>query len=175
MNRENIFQVHMPEVDIRPDLKVIFQEARELADQETLLADGTLQRRVVIVSPGRLILLKDSYPPDTLPSENRIVLEDLLPSEKTLKIAVIAYTYLEALRTDIRKAIPFFDYLLGFTYLGHAVWIFEGHSSALADGCRDADYVLVDQRMLPYLDEDWRQIIQSENNRIHLRVLSVEN
>ncbi|NMB62487.1 MAG: hypothetical protein GYA18_09140 [Chloroflexi bacterium] len=175
MNRENIFQVHMPEVDIRPDLKVIFQEARELADQETLLADGTLQRRVVIVSPGRLILLKDSYPPDTLPSENRIVLEDLLPSEKTLKIAVIAYTYLEALRTDIRKAIPFFDYLLGFTYLGHAVWIFEGHSSAMADGCRDADYVLVDQRMLPYLDEDWRQIIQSENNRIHLRVLSVEN
>lgn len=175
MNRENIFQVHMPEVDIRPDLKVIFQEARELADQETLLADGTLQRRVVIVSPGRLILLKDSYPPDTLPSENRIVLEDLLPSEKTLKIAVIAYTYLEALRTDIRKAIPFFDYLLGFTYLGHAVWIFEGHSSAMADGCRDADYVLVDQRMLPYLDEDWRQIIQSENNRLHLRVLSVEN
>ena len=81
MNRENIFQVHMKEVDIRAELKVIFQEARELADQETLLADGTLQRRVVIVSPGRLILLKDSYPPDTLPSENRIVLEDLLPSD----------------------------------------------------------------------------------------------
>jgi hypothetical protein len=63
MDQENIFQVHMPEVDIRPDLKAIFQEARELADQETVLADGTHQRRVVIVSPGRLILLKDSYPP----------------------------------------------------------------------------------------------------------------
>ncbi|NMC47774.1 MAG: hypothetical protein GYA52_13185 [Chloroflexi bacterium] len=175
MDQENIFQVHMPEVDIRPDLKAIFQEARELADQETVLADGTHQRRVVIVSPGRLILLKDSYPPDTLPSENRMVLEDLLPSEKPLKIAVIAYTYLEALRVDIRRAIPFFDYLLGFTYLGHSVWIFEGHSSALREGCRDADYVLVDQRMLPYLDEDWRQIILSENNPANIRMLSVEN
>lgn len=175
MEEGSVFQVHMPEVDIRPDLAAIFQEARKLADQETILADGTRLRRVVIISPGRLILLKDSYPPDTLPSENRIALEDLLPSEKSLKIAVIAYTYLEALRMDIRKAIPFFDYLLGFAYLEHVVWIFEGHVSALIEGCRDANYVLVDQRMLRYLDEDWRQIILSENSTVNIRVISVEN
>jgi hypothetical protein len=45
----------------------------------------------------------------------------------------------------------------------------------LREGCRDADYVLVDQRMLPYLDEDWRQIILSENNPANIRMLSVEN
>jgi len=173
MGNEQIFQVHMPEVDIRPGLDEIFAQAKSLAAEETILADGTHLRRVVIVSPGRLLLIKDSYPPDTLPLESRMVLEELLPTDRSLKIAVIAYTYMDALRTDIRNAIPFFDYLLGFAYLGHAVWIFEGHASVLEIGCRGADYILVDQRMLPFLIEDWEQVVKEKASVTNVRILSI--
>lgn len=173
MENDQLFEVHMPEVDIRPGLDEIFAQAKSLAEEETILADGTHLRRVVIVSPGRLLLIKDSYPPNTLPLESRMVLEELLPTDRSLKIAVIAYTYMDALRADIRNAIPFFDYLLGFTYLGHAVWVFEGHASVLEIGCRGADYVLVDQRMLPFLEQDWEQIVKIKAGVANVRVLSV--
>jgi hypothetical protein len=55
-------------------------------------------------------------------------------------IAAIAYTELSGLRSDISKTIPFFGILLGFAYIGHAVWIFEGHGSALVAGCRTRTY-----------------------------------
>jgi hypothetical protein len=175
MDSEQLFQLHMPEVDIRPGLDDIFNQAKSLAEEETILADGTHLRHVVIISPGRLLLIKDSYPPDTLPLESRIVLEDLLPSDRSLKIAVIAYTYMDALRADIRKAIPFFDYLLGFAYLGHAVWIFEGHASVLEIGCQGADYVLIDQCMLPFLAPDWEQVIKTKAGVANVRILAVPN
>lgn len=171
MNEETLFQVHMPEVDVRPGLEEVFIQARELAQGETVLADGTQLRRVVFISPGRLLLIKDTYPPGTLPYENRIALEELIPSDKSMKIAVIAYTFLDALRADIRKAIPFFDYLLGFAYLGHAVWVFEGHSSVLKMGCQDADYVLVDKRMLPFLENEWGNMIRQQNETVKIRIL----
>ncbi len=173
MENNTIFQVHMPEVDIRPGLEEVFTQAKALAQEETILADKSHFRRVVIISPGRLLLIKDSYPEDTLPSESRLSLEKLLPSDHTLKIAVIAFTEIDALRKDIRKAIPFFDYLLGFAYLGHAVWIFEGHASVLEMGCRGADFVLVDQRMVEFLDPDWKEIVEQKAGVRNVRILSI--
>ncbi len=173
MENNTIFQVHMPEVDIRPGLEEVFTQAKALAQEETILADKSHFRRVVIISPGRLLLIKDSYPEDTLPSESRLSLEKLLPSDHTLKIAVIAFTEMDALRKDIRKAIPFFDYLLGFAYLGHAVWIFEGHASVLEMGCRGADFVLVDQRMVEFLDPDWKEIVEQKAGVRNVRILSI--
>jgi hypothetical protein len=63
-----------------------------------------------------------------------------------------------ALKTNTAKAIPFAGMLLGVAYIGHAVWAFEGHSSALAHGCRGADVLLVDSGMLPHLQLDWHAI-----------------
>ncbi len=173
MDSDALFQVHMPEVDIRPGLGDIFIQAKKLAQEETVLADKSHLRHVVIISPGRLLLVKDSYPAGTLPSGSRQTLENLLPSDHPLKIAVIAYTQMDALRTDIRKAIPFFDYLLGFAYLGHAVWVFEGHSSVLEMGCRDADLVLVDQRLLEFLDQNWEKTVKQKAGVKNVRIISI--
>ncbi|HAF61884.1 MAG TPA: hypothetical protein DCK95_06115 [Anaerolineaceae bacterium] len=173
MENGDLFKVHMPEVDIRGGLDKIFSQAKQLAEEETILADGSHLRHVVIISPGRLLLIKDSYPPDTLPSENRTVLEELIPSHRSLKIAVITYTFLDALRLDVRKAIPFFDYLLGFTCIGHAVWIFEGHSSVLEMGCHGADFVLIDQRMLPFLEPDWEKRIKGIASVQQVRIITI--
>lgn len=173
MENRDLFKVHMPEVDIREGLKPIFDQARHLASEEVELDDGSRVRYVVIISPGRLILKKESYPLDTLPSENRAVLEELIPSEKPLKIAVITYTFLDALRENVRKAIPFFDYLLGFACIGHTVWVFEGHTSVLEMGCAGADFVLVDQRMLPFLDPDWEEMLKQKAKVNKVQIISM--
>ncbi len=55
-------------------------------------------------------------------------------------------------------AIPFFGLLRKLGYLGHAVWIFEGHVSAMAAGCQDADVLIVDDGMMPYLPGNWRSV-----------------
>jgi hypothetical protein len=62
---------------------------------------------------------------------------------------------IERLRSDISKTIPFFGIFLGFAYIGHAVWVFEGHASALAAGCKDANVLIVDGEMVPHLQTDW--------------------
>jgi hypothetical protein len=45
--------------------------------------------------------------------------------------------------------------LVGLSYIGHAVWVFEGHASALAAGCREADVLIVDSAMRPLLPPAW--------------------
>lgn len=51
------------------------------------------------------------------------------------------------------------SFLLAFAYIGHAVWVFEGHFSALAAGCRDADLLLVDGGLVPFLQPDWIKVV----------------
>ena len=88
-------------------------------------------------------------------------MERLIPSAVKRNIAVIAYIDIAAATAnafnvaEANRAIPFLGLLTGLTYLGHSVWIFEGHPSALAAGCRDADVLLVDSGMLPHLAKGW--------------------
>ena len=44
-------------------------------------------------------------------------------------------------------------------YIGHTVWVFEGHPTALAAGCRDAHVVIVDSSMVPFLQPDWQAVV----------------
>ena len=155
---EKLFKPHIPEVDLRPDINEIFDRAREAADASAQDEDGLYHRQVIIVTPGRLLIGKECPLPAELSNDEINKLSNLIPFNPPRNIAVIAYTYLEALKEDILKAIPFFGYLMGFSTIGHKVWIFEGHPSALAAACRDADILIVDGGMIPYLEEnsDWR-------------------
>jgi hypothetical protein len=94
-----------------------------------------------------------------MPKDQVASIESILPSTASKKIAVIAYTELSVVRTNLAGAIPFFGMLLGFAYIGHSVWVFEGHSSALAAGCKDANVVVVDGGMLPFLQPDWKEVV----------------
>ena len=154
----NLFQPQIPEVDIRPDIEKIFERARSSADESVMDDEGLYRRQVIIVTPGRLLISKACPLPAELSREDISRLTGLLPANPPQNIAVIAYTYLEALKRDINKTIPFFGYLLGFAAIGHRVWIFEGHPSALAAGCRNADLLLVDGGLLPFLaeNENWQ-------------------
>lgn len=155
-----LFIPHMPEVDIRPDIESVFSRARVAADESREDEDGLFHRQVIIVTPGRLLISKLCPLPSEIPTDELSRLTSLIPPHPQKNISVISYTYLEALKKDILQAIPFFGFLLGFAAIGHRVWIFEGHPSALQAGCRQADMLIVDGGILPFLGDDmvWRNI-----------------
>ena len=147
-------------MDVRPELDTIFSRAREIANQTHADAEGVDHRQVIIVTPGRLLIAKDSPIASEIPVEQLAILGELVPPRPQVNIAVIAYTYLDALKENLLSAIPFFGFLLGFAALGHIVWVFEGHPTALFAGCCKADLLLVDSGMLPAVEAvnpEWRE------------------
>jgi hypothetical protein len=102
------------------------------------------------------MLMNQPCPPaGSMPAAQVASIEGMLPSKVKRNIAVIAYTELRAVTSDLAKTIPFAGMLMGMAYIGHAVWIFEGHPSALAAGCRSADLLIVDGGMAPHLGDGW--------------------
>jgi hypothetical protein len=158
-NDNSLYLPRMPEVDLSLKIEDVFNEARKAALGETRPPGAAPNDRfLILVTPGRLLMHKPCPVAGSIPESQVAALEKMLPSLIKRNIAVIAYTDLQAVTNQISRAIPFVGMLLGFAYIGHAVWIFEGHPSALAAGCQDADLLLVDGGMLPYLAENWVEI-----------------
>jgi hypothetical protein len=176
-DKEKLFRPHIPEVDIRPDIDGIFNQARKAAEKSTEDADGLYRRQVIIVTPGRLLIGKECPLPGELSSDEIQRLNQLIPIKPSQNIAVIAYTYLEALQNDILKAIPFFGYLMGFATIGHNVWVFEGHPSAISAGCSGADILIVDGGLIPELDENgsWQEVAASAMRKCEIKVIPRQN
>jgi len=51
--------------------------------------------------------------------------------------------------------------LVGLSYIGHSVWVFEGHASALAAGCREADVLIVDSALRGKLCAGWEAMCEA--------------
>ena len=149
-----LFKPRMPEVDFPAKLEDTFEKARKVAAEDTTPAKDK-NRNVIVVTPGRMVMLHPCPAPGTMNPQAVESVEKLMPSKIRRNVAVIAYTELKALRADVVKTIPFYGLLTGLAYIGHAVWVFEGHSSALAAGCREADLLIADCEMAPFLAGDW--------------------
>lgn len=147
--------LRMPEVEETADGDVVFDKAREAAAGRGVQPPGEPRRHVIIVTPGRMLMFQPCPPAGSMAREQVAAIERMIPPEVKRNVAAISYTELSDLRSDISKAIPFFGILLGFAYIGHAVWVFEGHPSALAAGCKGADVLIADGAMVPHLQEDW--------------------
>jgi hypothetical protein len=157
---QGLFRPCMPEVDVPgPDeIEAIFNTIRKTASGEQTLS-GTQaddQRFLVLLTPRRMLMQVHCPPAGSITPSQVEPMEKMLPAAVKRNVAVIAFTEIKALQADLSRAIPFVGLLLGFAYIGHAVWIFEGHPSVLAAGCKEADILLVDGGMLPYLPEDWQ-------------------
>ena len=147
-------QARMPEVVLAANIGEIFEKIRKIAAGEK--GKGGL----VILRPNRTYL---TVPPMSESPELKKFadgLARLFPAGIQRNIAVISNTEFGNGSTpsvaEVNKAIPFFGLLMGLTYLGHAVWVFEGHSSALQAGCWNADALLIDSAMLPLLPAGWQ-------------------
>jgi hypothetical protein len=88
--------------------------------------------------------------------------ERLVPRHATRHIAAIASTVFEDGEAPelnhIAEAIPFLGMLVGLSYAGHAVWVFEGHDTALAAGSHMADLLLVDSALRASLRPKWEDV-----------------
>jgi hypothetical protein len=160
--RPDLFTARMPEVDVTGTIEEVFRMARESANDPT--------RRVVIVTPGRLLMFQPCPAPGGMSAAQVANIEMMISRKVKRNIAVIGYNELQAVRTDVTKAIPFIGILLGFAYIGHSVWLFEGHVSALEAGCRDADVLLVDGDMIAHLSPHWQGVVSRVMRRPEIYV-----
>ena len=156
----DLFEPHMPEVDQPKDIHRVFDQARKSAAGEHAPGKDH-SRQVVLVTPGRMLMLQPCPPPGSMPQDMVSQVERLVSPKVKRKIAVIAYTELQAITKGLSQAIPFFGMLVGMAYIGHSVWIFEGHATALAAGCEGADVLIVDSGMVPHLAAEWQTLAAS--------------
>ena len=62
------------------------------------------------------------------PAKQVAAIEGMIPRAVKRNIAAIAVTELSAIEGGrIAKTVPFLGILMGFVYIGHSVWTFEGH------------------------------------------------
>jgi hypothetical protein len=98
----------------------------------------------------------------TAPPELIKSIERLLPSTPRRHVAVIADTQWSALPStslqDANRAIPFFGMLMGFNFLGHVVWVFDGSADSLSSGCTGADVLILDSDRLASMPVGWENV-----------------
>jgi len=160
----DIFKPHSMGVELFEDMDELFRETRRAAsgenDDEVTRSwkkfEG--QRAVAIITPGRLTMFCSCLEPNSMPQEVIAQERLMMPPDLPLKISVISYTFIEALTTEIDKAIPFRGFLISWAYLGHSVIVFEGHPSAFESGVRDCDVLFVDSGMLPFIQLNWLDV-----------------
>jgi hypothetical protein len=171
----DIFKPHLMGVELFEDMDEVFREARRAAsgedDDEVTRSwkkfEG--QRAVAIITPGRLTMFSPCPEPNSIPEEVIAPERMMMPPDPPLKISVISYTFIEALATEIDKAIPFRGFLISWAYLGHSVIVFEGHPSAFESGVRNCDVLFVDSVMLPFIQLNWIDVasrVMNEGARI---------
>jgi len=167
----DIFEPHMPGVELLSDMDGLFEAARRLSatgeyprgEGETppevaaKLEEMKGRRSVVIVTPGRLLMTVPAPNPGDVPESMQEGVREMLPPDKPQLISVVSYTYVKALIEDKAKAIPFLGFLVGFASIGHTVVVFEGHPSAFESGVRGSDVLLVDSAMIPFMQADWKE------------------
>lgn len=155
----DIFEPHMPGIDLLSDMDALFSMARSqrAEDGSSIEKGGNGQRSVAIVTPGRILMYEPCPPPGSMSDLQVAPMKKLMPPEPPLNISAISYTFLEAFLEDETKTkcIPFLGFLVGFAYIGHSVIVFEGHPSAFESGARNSDVLIVDSGMLPFIQSDW--------------------
>lgn len=158
----DIFEPHMPEVDVLSNMDELFAAARATLEGEgppiETLAEGG--RAVAIVTPGRIFIFAPCPPPGSMEDEKVREMRRLMPPQGERNVAVVSYTMLDALMQDETKTkcIPFLGILMAYAYVGYNVVVFEGHPTAFESGVRDCDVLIVDSGMLPFIQDDWFKV-----------------
>ena len=153
-------------VDPKAVFEKLFEDVRKLAAGKGLVVVQSNLKHLVLPAMAKTPQLESI-------AAN---MECLIPSKVKRKVAVISNASFEGDVPDIQevaKSIPFLGVLMGLTYLGHGVWIFEGNATTLAAGCRDADVLIVDSAKLPVLPAGWQDaaaaVMRNANILIHNR------
>jgi hypothetical protein len=116
----------------------------------------------VLITPERKIAWIPAPSPGSVARSDVKDIHAILPSNRSLRISVIASTISgvsdEISLKELSDAIPFLGYLFGFATAGHNVIVFEGHPDIFEPGVRWSDVLLIDSGMLPFLQRDWFEV-----------------
>jgi hypothetical protein len=117
--------------------------------------------QLVVVRPDGKFLLFPGLRVDNVRAEMVASVERMLPSTTKRNVAVIADTIWAKVELPTLEmanhAVPFFGLLMGFTSIGHSVWLFDGAANVFASGCRLADVLIVDSARVSDLPSDWQR------------------
>ena len=162
------FTPRMP--DARPVQEGVVDYARDVAFDP-------VNRRLVMITPDRRIKTSPILPSKhELPIQFVVELESIAPSAGQWLIVAIGLTDPDALALDMYRCVPFMGMLQGLSQIGHAVVLFEGHEEALGDVCKDANLLIVDDAMIPFLAEDWMaRVLGSMRNPYIIRIKREED
>jgi hypothetical protein len=153
----------MPQVDVPADVEERLKKAWRLAsegpDIATLTAAPPGQRYVVVVTPGRATFIQPCPRPGSMDANSLAAIQKIAPPQSPSNVAVVAFTQFDPATSSMSKAIPFLGYVMGLGYIGHNVVVFEGQHWTLTAGCRDADMVIVDEAIVPQLEQGWMNVV----------------
>lgn len=154
---------YMPEVEVDCDIAECFRQARQMsAGVVTGPGEVAGERRVALITPGRLVMSIPCPRAGSVTEEMLAAVRGIIPGQPKQAITVIAFNDVVAQGAlnigQVNSLIPFLGYLMGMAFDGHTVVVFEGHAAALSAGCRDADLVIVDQKMAEHLPNNWVKV-----------------
>jgi hypothetical protein len=153
------FEPRMPEVDARPNLDTFFAKTRAtIANPDPKAGIEPGQRCMAVVTPGRLMMMLPAPKPGAVPAQFVEQAQRLVPSDQPMNVVAVSFTDLKAMMADKLKCIPNLPQLLGLAFLGHSVFVFEGHPSAFETALAGADALIVDSAMIPFLQTDWAAV-----------------
>ena len=142
---------HPRDESAAPAMELAFAKARK---------ESASERAIAIVRSDLHVLFYPAPPMGSVPEAAVKSVSAMVPPGVRRNIAVIADTSFarEGQKMDlaeIGRVLPFFGILIGFSYIGHAVWIFDADGPMVAAGCREADVLVVDSGVAGRLGKDW--------------------
>jgi hypothetical protein len=115
---------------------------------------------LVVLRLDGMHLLLPAMPSNSVRPEMKAAVEKLIPSTTKRMVAVIGDTsWASASHPSLQaanQAVPFWGLLMGFSSIGHAVWVFDGSGELLCAGCSGADVLIVDSASLVTLPNSWQ-------------------
>ena len=153
----SMISASMPTISPRRDIRRCFADARRLS------AGSRAHRWVVIIAADGTLV---NVPVPEKENADQSLLRDtrvaLAPGgECVTGLAITAIICTAGVRqrarsvTKMLELIPNLSYLIGAACLGNNVVAFEGAPGDFAIGCVDADLLILDDGMIPFLQHDW--------------------
>ena len=150
----------MPSISPKRDIQACFNEARRIGSG----ANGP--RWVVIVTPDGSLVKVPVAPANeadqSLLHDVRFVLSP--DGEPTSGLVITAINYTAGIQARARsfhqilELMPNLSYLVGAACLGNTVVAYEGHPGDILAGVTNADVLILDGGMIPFLQPDWAAI-----------------
>lgn len=115
---------------------------------------------IAILNKDRSSLYFPCPPKGSIPKELEDMAISLLSPSEPCNVIVIGNTAPFCNHSHPSSAIPFFSLLIGLSYIGHTVIIFEGDKTTMEVFCKDADICIVDEAMIKFLEQDWNETLK---------------